>query len=211
MSGGAPEPVAIEPIVYPAAFPTLRTERLLLREATEADTPAMRRWLSDFEIARNTGTIPHPYPPEAADEFLGRMRKGREEQKTLSWCIELLDPASATPWFGEPLPGYIGAVGFHDISADHRRAEMGYALAKPVWGRGIATEAALAITRYGFETLRLHRVYATHYLDNPASGAVLKKCGLRPEGLQPKHVLRFGTFRDVVMMGLLREDWEKIR
>lgn len=196
-------------MLYPAAHPTLRTTRLLLREVNEGDLPAMRRWLSDFEIARNTGTIPHPYPDSAADDFLGRIRKGREEQKTLTWAIELLDPGSARPWFGEPLLGYIGAVGFHDISADHRRGELGYAIARPTWGRGIATEAALAATRYAFETMRLHRVYATHYLDNPASGVVLKKCGLKPEGLQVKHVLRFGTFRDVVMMGVLRDDWQR--
>lgn len=207
MSAAAPQPVEAPPIVYPTTFPTLRTARLLLREVVEADLPAMRRWLAEFEIARQTGTIPHPYPPEAADAFLERYRKGREAGTVLGWAIELLDPASATPWFGGPLPGYIGGIGFHDMSAEHRRAELGYILAKPAWGRGFASEAALAVVRHGFEHVRLHRIYASYYVGNSASGRVLAKCGLKPEGLQRGHMLRFGEFRDAALMGALREEW----
>ena len=63
----------------------------------------------------------------------------------------------------------VGAVGLR-LKREHDRAELGYWIGVPYWGRGYATEAAAAVVGYAFETLGLHRVFASHYTKNAASG-----------------------------------------
>ena len=91
--------------------------------------------------------------------------------------------------------------------ADYRHsAELGYWLGKPFWGRGIITEAARAITAYGFETLGLTRIYAHVDSDNGASARVLEKAGYQREGLLRKAVLKKGELVDYLLFAILRED-----
>jgi len=78
------------------------------------------------------------------------------------------------------------------IEADHRRAELGYWIGVPYWGKGYATEAARSVVNYGFSTLELHRIFASHVPANPASGRVLTKIGMRHEGRLLGHILKWG-------------------
>ena len=94
------------------------------------------------------------------------------------------------------------------IDQAHRRAELGYWIGTPFWGRGIATEAAKEMLRYGFEELRLHRIFAEHFAHNPASGRVLAKIGMKHEGCHRRHVLKWGEFVDAEQYGILREEWK---
>jgi RimJ/RimL family protein N-acetyltransferase len=98
-----------------------------------------------------------------------------------------------------------GGIGLM-IEADHRHAELGYWIGVPYWGNGYATEAARAMVNYGFTVLGLHRVCASHYFSNPASGNVLKKTGMGYEGRVRAHVLKCGEFLDVELYGLLASD-----
>jgi acetylornithine deacetylase/succinyl-diaminopimelate desuccinylase-like protein len=90
---------------------------------------------------------------------------------------------------------------------DHDRAEIGYWIGKPYWGRGYATEAAAAVLSYGFGALNLHRMHAYHYSRNPASGRVLQKIGMSHEGRAPGHIKKWGTHEDCELYGILRADW----
>ena len=80
-------------------------------------------------------------------------------------------------------------------------------MAVECWGQGYATEAARAVVAFGFEELGLNRIYAHHMVRNPASGRVLAKIGMEPEGLLRQRVKKWGLFEDVVPMALLREEW----
>jgi RimJ/RimL family protein N-acetyltransferase len=75
------------------------------------------------------------------------------------------------------------------------------------WNRGYTTEAAIALVDFAFRQLGLNRVSAEHMVHNPASGRVLEKAGLRPEGLLRQHAKKWGRFHDVAVFGLVREDW----
>jgi RimJ/RimL family protein N-acetyltransferase len=76
----------------------------------------------------------------------------------------------------------LGTVGFKGIDRTSAQAELGFWIGVEYWGRGYATEAALALLSYGFGTLGLNRVYDHHMVRNPASGRELAKIGMRVEG-----------------------------
>jgi RimJ/RimL family protein N-acetyltransferase len=99
-------------------------------------------------------------------------------------------------------------VGLSSISAEHRKAELGFWLTPPLWGQGIMTEAARAVVRFGFEELALNRIFAGHFEGNHASRRVQKKLGFRYEGVLRQDVVKDGRPVDHVMMALLREEFE---
>jgi RimJ/RimL family protein N-acetyltransferase len=90
----------------------------------------------------------------------------------------------------------------------HRRAELGYWVGVPHWGRGYCTEAAIAIIKYGFDELGLHKVTSRYMAGNPASGHVMQKAGMVQEGLLREEVLKDGKFHDLVVYGLLASEFD---
>jgi [ribosomal protein S5]-alanine N-acetyltransferase len=101
----------------------------------------------------------------------------------------------------------VGAVGIRFTPANNR-AELGYWIGKPYWGRGYCSEAARAVLAYGFDERGLNRIYAHHMTRNPASGRVMQKAGMQREGILRRHFLKWGVFEDVEIYGILREEWE---
>jgi RimJ/RimL family protein N-acetyltransferase len=84
---------------------------------------------------------------------------------------------------------------------------IGYNVAPSHWGKGIATEAVDAALRYGFETLKLQRIFATADARNLASIRVLQKLGMRHEGTLRRHRYYRGEWADEVHYGLLAEEY----
>jgi RimJ/RimL family protein N-acetyltransferase len=76
----------------------------------------------------------------------------------------------------------------------------------PYWGNGYATEAGQSVVRYGFEQIKLNRIFAHHFRHNPASGKVLRKLGMKYEGCMRQHVLKSGQFIDLELYAILREE-----
>lgn len=85
---------------------------------------------------------------------------------------------------------------------------MGYWIGKPFWGKGYITEALKAVLAFGFDKLQLNRIEAHHLDFNEASGAVLMKVGMRHEGILRKHVKKNGEFYDIVLFGLISQDYK---
>ena len=102
----------------------------------------------------------------------------------------------------------IGSIGL-ELERAHQRAQLGYWVGLPYWNMGYCTEAAMEVVKYGFDTLRLNRIYAPHFKSNPASGKVLQKIGMHHEGTQLQHYFRFGRFEDAELYGMLRRDYVK--
>jgi RimJ/RimL family protein N-acetyltransferase len=99
----------------------------------------------------------------------------------------------------------VGAISLR-LELGHERAELGYWIGVPYWGRGYATEAAGAMVGYGFDELGLNRIHAHHLARNPASGRVLEKTGFTHEGLHRAHILKNGRFEDIHSFAVLRSD-----
>lgn len=176
-------------------LPTLPTTRLVLRPYSLADIPDLVRLAGAREIAATTLRIPHPYREQDAVDFVAACQPDADAGQSVRFAITLRDGAA-----------FCGGVGLR-LESDHHRAELGYWLGVPYWGRGYATEAAQAVLHYGFNTLGLHRIYAQHVRENPASGHVLKKIGMRHEGCLRHHIYKWDQFQDLEVYGLLKSDF----
>jgi ribosomal-protein-alanine N-acetyltransferase len=178
-------------------LPVLLTPRLRLRPFAVRDAGDVQRLAGDFAVADTTLAIPYPYEDGMAERWIETLADefaaGRQA------VLAVADRATAT------LVGAIGLI----LRTEHSRAELGYWIGRPFWGRGYATEAAAAVLGYGFETLGLHRMYACHFARNPASGRVLEKVGMRREGVARAHVKRWNRFEDLVQYGILREEFNR--
>lgn len=174
--------------------PTLETSRLRLRPYRPEDAADLVHHLSDRRIADGTLNVPHPYPPERATEFLGELGPRHAGGKGVAWAITRASDGA--------LIGGIGLV----LTMAHHRAELGYWVAVDAWGTGIASEASRAVLDYAFDVLKLHRVDAHHYVENPASGAVMRKLGMQYEGRVRGMVWRDGVPRDLELYAILRND-----
>lgn len=144
-----------------------RTDRLLLRPGWADDAPALTAAIADETIVRNLATAPWPYRLADAEAFLAADRP-----------IEA--PSFLLFRRTRGAPQLIGGAGLGPTPRGG--TELGYWIARPFWGLGYATEAAEAIVNIARYGLRLDRLVAGHFTDNPASGRVLDKVGFRPTG-----------------------------
>lgn len=175
-------------------FAPLQSERLTLRTYALSDIPALVPLIGAREVAATTLRIPHPYSEACARDFIASAQEDLSNGKCLRLGIILRQ--------SDTLCGGVGLM----IDSDHRRAELGYWIGVPYWGNGYATEAAGAVVKYGFGTLGLHRIFASHFANNPASARVLRKIGMRHEGCQRAHILKWGKFLDLEMYGMVASD-----
>jgi ribosomal-protein-alanine N-acetyltransferase len=180
-------------------FPSLKTERLLLRAFVLEDAPRVRLLAGEKEIASNTLAIPHPYEEGMAEAWIGTHQEGFDKGNLSTFAIVLRSSDEL-----------IGAIGL-TVNQEHANAELGYWIGKPYWNHGYCTEAAEEVLRYGFEQLDLNRIYATHLRRNPASGRVMKKLGMMHEGCRRKHVLKWGVFEDLEMYGILKSEFTSLK
>jgi ribosomal-protein-alanine N-acetyltransferase len=100
----------------------------------------------------------------------------------------------------------IGTIGFMWWNQQFRSAEVGYSLSRAYWNYGLMTEALQAVIRFGFEEMHLYRVEAQHEIDNPASGRVMEKAGMRKEGVLRGRIYNKGRHVDVCLYAILRGD-----
>ncbi len=201
--------------------PILRTDRLLLRPFRMADAPAVRGIVDNESVASMTRSITLPYTVAMAKEWIQPQARNWFSQSAAVFAVcwtageTTASEASAVqaPTVQAPSPSalnsksvgaapLVGAVGL-EINEEDEKAELGYWVAETFWGRGVATEAATAMVRFGFEMLCLNKIFASHMVRNPASGRVLEKIGMRQEGVFRDHVKKGGRFEDAVVYGIL--------
>ena len=172
----------------------LETPRLILRPLRMEDAGRIEALAGASEVAATTLRIPHPYPSGAAEAFIQSFDE--PDGRDLGFGMALRED-----------DGVIGIIGLH-LSLEHEHAELGYWVGVPFWGKGYCTEAAAEVIRHGFAELRLHRIYAHYFANNPASGRVMEKLGMRFEGTFRQHIKKWGSFVDLHCYGILRDEWE---
>ncbi len=145
-------------------FPTLECERLRLRKIKAGDSDALFNCITDPLVRRQTsfqrGTL--MFPARLFRYFDDTYQSLRD----IHFGIERKEAG-----------GLIGVCSFQFWVPETGKARLGYLLAPEFWNRGLATEAAQSLLKYGFETLCLKRIEARCNIDNPASEHVLRKCG----------------------------------
>ena len=161
----------------------IRTDRLLLRPFSLSDVDDVLEYGSDPEWA---AFYDHPYDRGEAEDMVARA-------VVTSW--------DEHPWFALELDGKV--VGAALLSLERRDiANLGYDVARPHWGKGLATEAARAVVDWAFREMPLIKVAAFSNPGNRQSWRVMEKIGMAREGL-----LRRGQRGDLVAYGVLRQDW----
>ena len=160
----------------------LRLENCEIREWRDEDAPSLARHANNRKIWMNLrDAFPHPYTSHDAREFIKSIRR-REPETTFAISVN-----------GEAAGG-VGFVLRHDV--ERVSAEIGYWLAEPFWGRGIATEALVAATGYAIATHALTRVYALPFAWNEASCRVLEKAGYTLEARLRRSAIKNGVITD---------------
>ena len=177
-------------------MPTLETRRLLLRPFKKSDANEVQKLAGDKDVAKTTLNIPYPYEDGVAENWISSHKKNYKEGNSLTLAIT------------DKNSGYlIGAISL-TINQRFNRAEMGYWIGKEYWNNGYCTEAGLKMTEFGFVNIELHKVYATHMKENPASGKVMQKIGMKKEGILREHAIKWGEYKDLVQYGILKREFK---
>lgn len=144
------------------AQPVIETERMVLRPLRKSDAGLLDLYAGDERVARNTGSIPHPFPPGSAEAFIARSHAENRTEDV--WAMDGLKSG-----LGE-LMGVISLT-----AMDREQSEIGYWVAPAFWNTGLASEAVtalLAANPQGSKT-----IFASVFQDNPASARVLTNQG----------------------------------
>lgn len=161
-----------------------------LRGWRRADAAALVRHANNPKVWRNLrDAFPHPYTPADAHAWI---RNAASNRPQTHFAIDV----------GGEAVGSIAMLVQRDVY--RRSAEVGYWLAEPHWGRGIATEALGAIVEYAFANFDVCRLFATTFEWNPASARVLEKCGFTLEGRRRKAVTKEGRTIDDLIYAIVR-------
>ncbi len=168
-------------------FPEIETNRLLLGKLTFKDIPKIVEYAGNEKVAETTLNIPHPYDEKDAIFWINSANKGLETKTQFTFGIR----TKADDIF-------IGGIGLK-LHTRLQRAELGYWIAEPFWNKGYASEAVEGVLKFGFTEINLNKIFATHLVENPASGKVMKKNGMVKEG---------DLFRGLVQYRMTKNEYE---
>lgn len=180
-------------------LPTIETERLRLRWLTAGDIDALALIFGDPEVCRywSRPALPDRAAAEALhDEIVRRFA----DRSLFQWGIAERETDAV-----------VGTCTLAALSSEHRRAEVGFALARAKWGHGYLAEALPALLGFAFDTLDLHRLEADVDPRNDRSIRALEREGFEREGYLRERYSVNGELQDAVLYGLLRSDWRSFQ
>lgn len=172
----------------------LTTKRLRLRRYARQDARAIfDNYAADEEVTRFLS-----WPPYASVEGVERFLEARITEyarpDVYHWAIE----------YGGQV---VGSISVNGLDERNRSCELGYCISRACWNKGLMSEAVAAAMAFLFTQVGAHRIWAKHDPENPASGRVMLRCGMRPEGrLRGHYCRRDGSFADALVYGALAED-----
>lgn len=175
-----------------AMFTSLKTDRLRLRPVAPEDAPAVQSLISDWEIARQTGRIPHPYPEGGAAKWIADIRVCQAAGLALGLAIERIADGRL--------------IGCITLEADPsgKPPALGYWIGREGWGRGYATEVVRGLAAWAFGIAQVPEIEALVFPGNPASIRVLEKAGFRQMGRGTHPAPARGGEREVLLYALRR-------
>ncbi len=178
-------------------LPELITNRLKLRKIELGDVSSLLKYANNKNISDQIFNIPFPYQEEDAIYRLNFVLQGFKNKERYVFAITLKDSKEL-----------IGEIGLH-LDKANNSAQLGYWIAEPFWGKGIATEATSEILKFGFEKLNLNKIYATYYPENKASGKVMLNNKMIKEGELKEHYRINNVYRSVIQYRLTKQEYEE--
>ncbi|MCO5192260.1 MAG: GNAT family N-acetyltransferase [Anaerolineae bacterium] len=175
-------------------LPEVTTERLRLRKLRIEDIDAVYAYASDPQVSRYTLWSTHRTSAESK-AYIKAVLDQYAAGEVAVWALERSADGVC-----------IGTGGFVSWQPQHRRAEIGYALARAYWGVGYGTEAARAFIEFGFEQMQCHRIHAFCSPENIASWRVMEKAGMLFEGTMRGYVQVDNQPQDLRVYAILRDE-----
>jgi ribosomal-protein-alanine N-acetyltransferase len=176
-------------------LPTLEAPRVRLRWLGQQDVDALFAIFSDEQMMRYWSSMPMKDRAEA-EKYLASIHAGFADRSLFQWGVERKDD-------GEVL----GTCTLFSIHRACMRAELGYCLRSPHWGKGYMGEALAALIDYAFGSLKLRRLEADVDPGNAASLRILGRMGFVQEGLLRERWDIGGQIGDTAFLGLLAREW----
>ncbi|MCB0120349.1 MAG: GNAT family N-acetyltransferase [Anaerolineales bacterium] len=172
-------------------------KRMRLRAVERDDVPRFHEWVNDPEVTRGLALY-LPMSMRDEEDWFERVSKGDPNQKPLA-----IEVRKGKAW------KLIGNCGVFDISFTNRSAELGIIIGdKSEWNKGYGAEAMTLLLRHCFETLNLNRAFLRVYEDNIRAVRSYEKAGFVLEGRLRKAVYKYGKYEDVLIMSVLRSEWD---
>ncbi len=173
---------------------TLKGEGFCLKRLSDTATPEMlSEYLNEDDITKYMLDLPSPYTPTDGEAFLKYLRS--QEMVTGSLELGILNDNNE----------FMGVMSFSSLNREHSNAEIGYWIRKKFQGQGIAFQAARLLIEYGFEVLKLKRIYAYVQKENVASINLLEKLGFEREGILKKAGFHRGIYIDRMVYAIISE------
>ncbi len=171
-----------------------------LRQLQTEDAPALFRLIHDSRktLRRYLPWVDYNTSEDHSHRFIELMLRKSDEQEAVAFGI----------WHHDVLCGVIDLHGWDHIL---QKAEIGYWIVNSHQGKGIVTAACRALIDYTFSTLRLNKVEIRFVLQNDKSAQIPIKLGFAREGILRESAKLHGQYVDMVVMGMLRHDWQKTR
>ena len=175
----------------------LDTDRLILRRFVIEDAEDMyRNWASDPEVTKFL-TWPAHASADISRMLLNDWISRYETGDYFNWAMEWKETGRV-----------IGNISVVRLREDIDEAEIGYCMSRAFWGRGIMPEALKAVLDYLFDTAGMNRVAACHDVNNPKSGRVMEKAGMKKEGVLRQSEKNNQGICDAVWRAMVRSDRE---
>ena len=176
----------------------IETNRLILRPFRMSDAEKMfANWASDPEVTRFL-TWPTHTSVDVTRKVLDHWVSSYEKPDYYQWAICLKEN-------DEP----IGSMAVVDGDFRIGRAEIGYCISRNWWGKGITAEALHAAIDYLFGDVGMNRIEARHDVNNPNSGKVMQKCGMKMEGIFPDYGCNNQGVCDIAQYAILKKEWRQ--
>jgi len=175
-------------------FPTLETERLILRKLRLEDAKDVFEYASDPEVAKYVTWETHKSIEDSIN-LIKFTHERYEKKEGIIWGIVYKENNKV-----------IGTCDILPVTK-HFRSEIAYALARNYWGKGLMTEAVKEVIRFGFERMNLNRIQAMCIPENIGSYRVMEKVGMKYEGLIREYLYIKGKFQDLKLYSILRIEY----
>ena len=179
-------------------LPTLRGERVTLRQLRTSDAASLFAMLSTEEVARFISP-----PPTTVEGF----------ERFIAWTLRQRSGGTYA-CFAVTVQGYDTAIGIfqiRELEPGFGTAEWGFAIGSGFWGTGVFQEGATLMVNFAFETVGVHRLEARAAVKNGRGNGALRKMGAVQEGLLRRSFLRNGEYLDQNLWTILDEDWRRAK
>lgn len=180
----------------------LETKRLILRDITKKDIPALIENINNLKVSKWLSLVPYPYKLKDAKWWVDHCKKNlkKKPRESYEFVIELKSEKKQ-----------IGGIGLSHVDSFQGTAELGFWLGEKYWKQGYISEAIPKMLDFGFNKLKFRRIWAGAFKGNAASINSQKKFGFRYEGTHRKAVRAksTGKIHDALYYALLKEKWRK--